>query len=82
MAQMGEEIKAMTEQLERSRALMDLKLADLQAREDQLQSTIQASVSKALEDYIRNNPMVSVNADDSSDPLKGPVPAVQCGCDL
>jgi len=72
---MGEKIKEMTEQLERSRALMELKMADLQAREDQLQSTIQASVNQALEEYIRNNPMVSVNADDSLDPLKGPVPA-------
>jgi hypothetical protein len=36
---------------------------------------IQASVKKSLEAYIRNNPMVSVHADDSSDPLKSSVPA-------
>jgi hypothetical protein len=75
MIQMGEKLKAMTEQLERSRALMDLKLADLQAREDNLQSTIQSSVNQALKDFIKNNPMTYVNADDSSDPLKGSVPA-------
>ena len=46
----------MTDKLERSRALMDLKFAELEAREAKLQSTIQDSVHKALEDYITNNP--------------------------
>ena len=46
MAKMGDQLQQMAEELERSRALMDLKLADLQAREDRLQATIQISVSE------------------------------------
>ena len=52
MAKMGDQLQQMAEELERSRALMDLKLADLQAREDRLQATIQISVNQALEEYV------------------------------
>ena len=46
----------MTEELERSRALMDKRFEELQAREDLLQTTINESVREALQDYIQKNP--------------------------
>ena len=52
MTKMGDQLLQMTQELERTRALMDLKLADLQAREDRLQATIQTSVNQALEEYV------------------------------
>jgi hypothetical protein len=56
MLKMAKQMQHMTEELERSRALMDLKMADLQTREDRLQATIQDSVNQALEAYALNNP--------------------------
>ena len=50
------DLSLMTNELESSRVLMDLKFAELQSREEALQRTIQDSVQKALEDYIANNP--------------------------
>jgi hypothetical protein len=46
----------MTGELERSRALMNKRLEELQAREDLLQTTINESVREALQDYIKKNP--------------------------
>ena len=50
------DLALMTNELDRSRALMDLKFPELQSREETLQRTIQDSVQKALEEYIANNP--------------------------
>ena len=47
---------AMTEELERSRALMAERFGELKAREDNLQITIEESVKIALDQYITNNP--------------------------
>ena len=69
---MGNQLLQMTQELERTRALMDLKLADLQAREDRLQATIQTSVNQALEEYVSNNlPIPSP----SPQPAPAPIPA-------
>jgi hypothetical protein len=65
--------KSRLEELERSRALMDLKMADLQAREDRLQATIQNSVNQALEGYAMNNPPTP---SPSPTPVSDPVPVV------
>ena len=62
-------IQTMTEDLERSRALMDQRFEDLQAREDILQITISEGIQLALDQYIKNNPVITVNDDNSSDPL-------------
>ena len=51
-----DQLKAMAEQRERSCALMDQQLANPQAREDQLQRTVQTSVNQALGESIRNTP--------------------------
>ena len=69
---MGDQLQQMAEELERSRALMDLKLADLQAREDRLQATIQTSVNQALEEYVSNNPPIP---SPSPQPAPAPIPA-------
>ena len=62
-------IQTMTEDLERSRALMDQRFEDLQAREDILQITISEGIQFALDQYIKNNPVIRVNADNSPDLL-------------
>ena len=53
-------LSRLTDELEGSRSLMDLKFAELQAREENLQSIIQGSVQKALENYIASNPLPAV----------------------
>ena len=72
MTKMGNQLLQMTQELERTRALMDLKLADLQAREDRLQATIQTSVNQALEEYVSNNPPIP---SPSPQPAPAPIPA-------
>jgi len=76
-------IQTMAEDLERSRALMDQRFEDLQAREDILQITISEGIQFALDQYVKNNPMINVNADNSSDPLiKAPDVARDSGTQL
>ena len=62
----------MTEELERSRALMNERFEELQAREDLLQTTINESVQEALKDYILKNPPLQPSSE--QEPL--PIPKV------
>ena len=55
-SQLQTSLLQMTEELERSRALLNKKFEELQAREDLLQTTINESVREALQDYIQKNP--------------------------
>ena len=59
----------MTKELECSRALMDKRYEELQPREEIMQITIRESVQFTLEEYIKNNPVINVNAADLPDPL-------------
>jgi len=69
MEKLHRDLALMTNQLDRSRALMDLQAAEIQSREETLQRSIQDSVQKALEEYIANNPPINA-------PAAAPVPTL------
>ena len=50
-----EDLSEMTAELERSRHLLDVKFAEIQEREENLESIIQDSVNQALLVYMKNN---------------------------
>ena len=54
-ARLKEALSDMTAELERSRAMLDVKFAEVQQREENLESLIQDSVNKALLEYMKNN---------------------------